>query len=462
MLFNSFDYFILLTISVFFYWVLPTVNARLSVLFVSSAVFYISWSLEYYIVLLSVLFFVWAASIVFLEKKNKRWLIVTVVLLLGLLSYYKYANFFLENLNSLISSDSDFSTLHIILPLGISFYVFQIIAYCVDVYNGKTKAERNPLVFFTFITFFPQLIAGPICRANELLPQLLKKQSITLQHFFEGGILLVCGLALKVAVADRIAPYVNVVFDSPVTYSGLDNSFVVIGFGVQILCDFWGYTLMAVGSGRLFGLILPFNFNLPYSAKSIADFWRRWHITLSSWLRDYLYIPLGGNRNGEWNTSRNLFITMVLGGLWHGASWNFIVWGAIHGAALIVQKYYYLLSIPKKIEKVLHNAQIGWLLTMLVVFLSWIFFRAEKISDAAQMLSQIWVINSTWFNSRLPIAFFEVLMIFVPLHYLIHKVTYGDNLKNYGFRYAPLYVPLIVLFTLVYYTKGSDFIYFQF
>ena len=462
MLFNSPEYFLLLGMAASLYWVLPSINARMLVLFLSSAVFYISWSLEYYFVLLGVLIFVWLVSILFLEKKDKRWLIITIIVLLGMLSYYKYANFFIDNINVLFANGSGLTALHIILPLGISFYIFQILAYCIDVYSGKTKAQRNPLVFFTFITFFPQLIAGPICRANELLPQLLKKQVFSIQYIFEGSILVICGLALKIAVADRIAPFVNVIFDSPTEFSGLDNALIVVGFGVQILCDFWGYSLMAVGSGRLFGLILPFNFNLPYSAKSIADFWRRWHITLSSWLRDYLYIPLGGNRVTEWKTARNLYITMLLGGLWHGASWNFVIWGGMHGGALIVQKYYSVLPLPKKMLNIFRNTQVSWLLTMLVVFFAWIFFRANGFGSAIEMVFQCIYVNSDWFESRLPIAFFEILIIFVPLHFLIHKVTFGDNLTAYGFRYAPVFVPLIVLFTVVYYTQGSDFIYFQF
>jgi len=462
MLFNSPEYFLLLGSAVFFYWILSSTNIRMLVLFVSSAIFYISWSLEYYVLLLGVLFYVWLVSILFLEKKDKRWLVVTILVLIGILVYFKYANFFLENINALLDPNVGFSALHIILPLGISFYVFQILAYCIDVYTGKICAERNPLVFFTFITFFPQLIAGPICRGSELLPQLLKKQFFSVQHIFEGGILLLCGLSLKVAVADRVAPFVNVVFDDPGQFSGMDNGLAIVGFGVQILCDFWGYSLIAVGSGRLFALSLPFNFNLPYSARTIADFWRRWHITLSSWLRDYLYIPLGGNRGSEFKTARNLFVTMLLGGLWHGASWNFVIWGGIHGAALIVQRYYRQLPLAKGFEKIFNNSKLSWSATMLIVFLSWVFFRANGFGVAIEMLSRVLLVSSDWFKSKLPIAFFEILVIFLPLHYLIHKLTYGENLILFGFRYAPVFVPIIALFTLVYYTHGSDFIYFQF
>lgn len=461
MLFNSFEYLYLVLGSFLAYWVMPTVNLRMLVLLVASAVFYISWSVTYYILLVLVLVLVWFLSLFYLSRSNKSALIVSIVSLLGLLSYFKYTNFFIDNLN-FITSGEGFSSLQIILPLGISFYIFQLMAYCVDVYKGKVKPEKNIIKFITFVSFYPQLIAGPICRAVELLPQMVAKQKISLGQCFDGVVISLCGLCLKVAIADRIAPYVNVVFDTPQSYSGFDNLLVVVGFGVQILCDFWGYSLIAVGTAMLFGLRLPHNFNLPYASLSISKFWQRWHITLGSWLRDYLYIPLGGNRGGAFFTSRNLLITMLVGGFWHGASWNFILWGGIHGLALIVNRYYSEIPLLKMFVPIMRIKLFSWVATMCVVFSAWVFFRAASLGDALMVFEVIFDFGPYWLSSSLPVEFFEVLVIFLPLHYLVHYMTHAVHGQLWGRRLAPIFVPLLALISIVYFQDSGEFIYFQF
>jgi len=462
MLFNSVDYLYLILVSFTCYWIMPSNHARTIVLLLASAVFYMSWSVEYYVLLVSVLVFVWWLSVEFLSRGSKGALTLSIVTLLSLLFYFKYTNFFIENIVSVIGAGDSFSTLEIILPLGVSFYVFQIIAYCVDVYKGKVEPEKNLLIFIAFITFFPQLIAGPICRAKELMPQLEKRKSLDSSMIFDGVIIALCGLCLKVAIADRIAPYVNVVFDAPGGFGGLDNLLAVVGFGVQILCDFWGYSLIAIGSALFFGLRLPHNFNLPYASLSIAEFWRRWHITLGSWLRDYLYIPLGGNRGGRLLSSRNLLITMLLGGLWHGASWNFIVWGGIHGFALVVNRYYRDIPVLNSMQWLAQIKAISWLLTILVVFSSWVFFRADSFQSALSVFYSIFDFSSAWLNTRMPVEFFEVVLIFIPLHLLIHYISYGDHLQLWARKFAPIYCPVLSLVMILYYQDGTDFIYFQF
>lgn len=466
MLFNSVEYIALLIGVLVCYWSLSSLRARQWLVFVASLYFYMSWSRVFILVLLALIAVNWFFGI-FIERHRSKlalWLVISINLVL--LAYFKYFNFLIENFDYLlkfIGPEWALSKLSIILPLGVSFYVFELISYQVDVFRGKINHENDSLAFAIFVLFFPHLIAGPICRAGQFLPQLHVKQGLDGEKIYNGLYWFLAGFVLKSAIADGIAPFVNVIFDAPDQYSGFDNLMATTGFGIQIICDFWGYSLMALGAALLFGYILPHNFNFPYAALSIRDFWRRWHMTLSSWLRDYLYIGLGGSRtDAEWKTQRNLIVTMLLGGLWHGASWNFIIWGGIHGVALAVNRWFELAAVDNNLIKFLRWPPFAWLLTMSVVFLSWIFFRAINLDHSLLMVVRILSPASGWFESKLSAVFFELLLLYFPLQWLIHYTTYRINMARQDIRWQLPSVALLNALAWLYYVNGDDFIYFQF
>jgi alginate O-acetyltransferase complex protein AlgI len=466
MLFNSIEYIIFLAISLGAYWLSPTIRLRQFLVLAASVYFYMSWSKIFIFMLLAMIGINWLIAAKISQTQRRFWLILACVLNLGLLAYFKYMNFFIENIESLIRlHDHNYQAayLSIILPLGISFYVFELISYQVDIYRGKFEHENNPIVFAIFILFFPHLIAGPICRAGQFMPQIRQLQSFDCAKFYNGLYMFLAGFALKCGIADGIAPFVNAIFASPENYSGFDDLMATIGFGIQILCDFWGYSLMALGAALLFGYTLPHNFNLPYAALSIRDFWRRWHITLSNWLRDYLYIALGGSRMGvAWKIQRNLVLTMLLGGFWHGASWNFIVWGAIHGGALAVNRWFEILNAPKFIVAILRWPPLAWILTMTVVFIAWTYFRAKSLEDATLILERILTPSIDWNSSKLAPAFFELILLYLPLQWLVHKTTYQFDITSLHILKPVLAVVILAAFSFLYYVDGSKFIYFQF
>lgn len=466
MLFNSLEYIYLLTASLVAYWLAPAVRLRQLVVLAASAYFYMSWSYAFGLMLFAIILVNWAIGWAIGRTKNRAWLIAACVLNLGLLAYFKYMNFFLDNWEAIMKLTSpgySITTLSIILPLGISFYVFELISYQVDLHKGVIRHERNPIAFSIFVLFFPHLIAGPICRAGQFLPQIHVLQRIDASKLYNGAYMFIGGLALKSGIADGIAPFVDAIFKTPMSYSGFDNLMATVGFGVQIFCDFWGYSLMALGAALLFGYSLPYNFNQPYSALSIRDFWRRWHITLSNWLRDYLYIALGGSRHSAgWKVQRNLVITMLLGGLWHGASWNFVIWGGIHGVALALNRWFGASRLPPGVKSVFTWKPMAWLLTMATVFVAWVFFRAPELDIAVAILANAFS-PAYWSGTQLAPVFFELLLLFLPLHWLIHRTTY-DNFDMTALpplRAASAF-SLLCAFSYVYFVTGNDFIYFQF
>ena len=466
MLFNSVEYLVLLTVSVIAYWAAPWLLARQVIVFAASAWFYASWNGTFFVMLAFLVAVNWVLGWQLQRSGRRGWLVIGCVVNLGLLAWFKYAKFLAENIAALVGlvrPGVPMPHLDIILPLGISFYVFELISYLADIYKGKTRHEPNPVAFSLFVLFFPHLIAGPICRPAHFLPQVNIKQRWNAGQFYNGMYLFLAGFALKCGIADGLAPFVDVIFKAPASYGGLDNLLASVGFGVQILCDFWGYSLMALGAALLFGYVLPANFNLPYAALSIRDFWRRWHITLSNWLRDYLYITLGGGRGPAWKVQRNLALTMLLGGLWHGASWNFVIWGALHGGALAVNRWFELSpQVPQLARKVFGFPPFAWLLTMLVVFVGWIFFRAHHISDAMVVLGQIVRPAEGWSRTRLPAVFFELLLLYLPLQWLVHRTTWDRDTQTPQPSWQVPGVALLTAFALVYYVDGNQFIYFQF
>ena len=349
----------------------------------ASCAFYAAWDFRYLILLglVSGIDYIAAAKIASVDDNNavrKRWVIGSVASNLGILGYFKYANFFLDNLNFL----GEYLAFHlpmvtILLPAGISFYTFKSMSYTIDVYRREIRPCDRFIDYVMFVTFFPDLIAGPIVRASIFLPQLDKAQKINLARVASGLSVFLLGFTKKRLFADNIANYVDPIFADPNVYSTGTLWFAAVAYALQIYTDFSGYSDMAIGTARMLGYELPRNFNTPYFSRSLSEFWRRWHITLSSWLRDYLYIPLGGNRKGKLRTSTNLMITMLLGGLWHGASWNFVIWGALHGGGLIIEKlktrHVSFIKIPWAISTII---------TFSFVTLSWVPFRAQSLDVA--------------------------------------------------------------------------------
>jgi alginate O-acetyltransferase complex protein AlgI len=318
-------------------------------------------------------------------RVRRRWLAASAALNLGLLGFFKYYNFFAGSLNlALARSGIQVAHLQIILPVGISFFTFESMSYTFDVYRGTLVPCRRLIDFALFIAFFPRLVAGPIIRASHFLPQLQRPLTLRWSDVQAGSMLFLSGLVKKILLADNLAVFVDPVFRAPQLYHPVTAWLAVLAYALQIYYDFSGYSDMAVGLAKVLGFDLPINFSAPYAARSLADFWRRWHISLSSWLRDYLYFPLGGNRKGDLRTYANLMATMLLGGLWHGASWNFVVWGGLHGLGLAVQKWsaarFPRVSLPPLIARAI---------TLLFVVLLWVPFRAHDWSMTVAMFHQL-------------------------------------------------------------------------
>ena len=324
-----------------------------------------------------------------LKRGKVRKIGLAIVILTELLPllYYKYSNFTLEIFHELLRSN--FSPEKMLLPVGISFFTFQAISYTVDVYKGRYPKTAELIDFAFYLTFFPLLIAGPITRAEVLLPQVqTPKDNVNENLVYKGLWLIICGLIKKALIADYIAQYNNIVFDAPASQSGFGNLMGVLGFSVQIYFDFSGYSDLAIGVAALMGYELKDNFRFPYQSLNLTEFWHRWHIALSTWFRDYLYIPLGGNRKGELHTYLNSFLAMIVAGLWHGASWMFIVWGVLHGIGLVIHKFCRNNGLDK-IPDNKYTKGISWFITFSYVSLAWIFFRAADMTTATTLIDNI-------------------------------------------------------------------------
>ncbi len=421
-------------------------------------------------------------------SRRKRWkkfgVIMSVLVNLFMLSYFKYAYLFVDTVNALFNLDigvmnhlalwsnrltgTHFDVSMILLPVGISFYTFQTISYTVDVYRGKVDPVKHILDFGFYVSFFPQLVAGPIVRASEFIPQLYKRYSLSYQEFGYALFLILKGLFKKMVIGDYLAlNFIDRVFANPTVFSGFENLMALFGYSLQVYVDFSGYTDIAIGGALLLGFRLPRNFNSPYKATSVGNFWKRWHISLSSWLRDYLYIPLGGNRRGRIMTDVNLMITMLLGGLWHGASWQFLVWGGLNGVGLVVYKLWKRIS---PYEKSKHWAARFWkiLNTFLFITFTRIWFRSESMEKANQLIRQV----TREFNvSIIPEVLWNYRLVFMimALGYFTHWVPerWKQALLNWFIRipiWAKVLITVLVIFTI--YQSWSaglqPFIYFQF
>ena len=389
---------------------------------------------------------------------------VSLLTSLGILAYFKYANFFLWNISQMVNAN--FQPLDLILPVGISFYTFQSVSYIIDVYKKRVEPTPTWLEYAFFLSFFPALVAGPIVRADYFLPQIRQNRHATRTEVYMGLWLIILGIVKKAIIADYIAQYNDLIFQTPGGYSGFETLMGVIGYTMQIYCDFSGYSDMAIGIALIMGFKLAKNFNFPYKSRNLTDFWRRWHISLSSWLRDYIYIPLGGNRKGTARTYINNFATMLIGGLWHGAAWKFVFWGAMHGAGLAVHKA----GKPwlSRIPDVWPVRALSWFVTFAFVAALWVFFRADSWQDSVTVLGSIFRDFSPAYIPAFAAArtlWLILMLVIVVAHCL--PTGFWDKAAAWFVR-SPWLAKLlifIVVVQLVLELRSEDvmpFIYFQF
>lgn len=433
-------------------------------------------ALSEWAVFLTILFLIILANLAYLplsrlpqNKQKKLFLTVSLLANLGILGIFKYFNFFIDSAETILQPlgvQTQFPTLNIILPVGISFYTFQTMSYTIDIYRGQLKATNRFLDFALFVSFFPQLVAGPIERASELLPRILNPRKLSFQQSTRGLYLILFGLFKKIAIADSIAKSVNSIYGTSGQVSWLDIVLATILFAVQIYCDFSGYSDIARGVSKLFGIELMRNFNLPYFSQNPSEFWQRWHISLSSWLRDYLYIPLGGNRQG--NVYRNLMITMVLGGLWHGAGWNFVLWGFYQGSLLCIYRFgkkvfSSITLLPKSFSKI--NSLTATVIFFVFTCYGWLLFRAnsfEQIASFTQILfTDIGNFNLTMAKPTLAgLCGLPLLIIYEILEYYNQSATF--YVKFPAVIRGVIYGLLTTIMIMGMSNAPEQFIYFQF
>ena len=474
MIFVSFEYVLFFTAVLLVRGAITNLNAEKWFLLVASYIFYMSWSIPcgFLILATSLIDYFVGVGLGRIENEGKRKLLLVVSIFanLGVLGYFKYTNFLLATVHGISNwLGYPMQALHydILLPAGISFFTFQSMTYTIETYRRRITPCHSPRDFLLFVAFFPQLLAGPINRAVDLLPQFNERLRATITDFEIGLVQFAVGAVKKLVISDQISPHVDLIFRSPGSYDGFTLLQGALGYAIQIYCDFSGYSDMAIGSARMLGFRFMENFQLPYSSVTITEFWRRWHISLSTWLRDYLYIPLGGNRKGTFRTYANIMITMLLGGLWHGASWNFIFWGGLHGLSLAIHKAWMALDPVASLKE---NAvfRFFWslfsrFLTLGVVVLGWIFFRAETWDTATQCVGRIlsWSQDGTHLVSPYILA---AIIGVVVVHFCIQK----DRLWSQEIVLRPLpirivaYSSLGLLLVCLAATDSAPFIYFQF
>ncbi len=478
MLFNSLDFAIFLPVVFILYWFVTNKNLKSQniLVVISSYVFYSFWDWRF---LSLIIFSTLTDYIIGLvlgkeenQKKRKILLWISMIINLGFLGIFKYYNFFIDNFKSaflFFGQEINISSLNIILPVGISFYTFQTMSYTIDVYRKQFKPTKDFIAFSAFVSFFPQLAAGPIERATNFLPQFYKKRTFDYTKAVDGLRQILWGLFKKVVIADNCAEFANEIFNNSSDYSGSTLVLGAVFFAFQIYGDFSGYSDMAIGIARLFGFDLKKNFAFPYFSRDIAEFWRRWHISLSNWFRDYLYIPLGGSKGGTWMKIRNTFIIFLVSGFWHGANWTFVAWGALNALFFLPL----LLSNKNRnnVETVAQNnffptfkEFISILITFGLTTLAWIFFRAENIGHAFEYIKEIFSASLFTKFEIFPIKIIFLILIFMAVEWIGRKQEYAIEkigLKwKWQYRYLMYYV--IILFILVFGAKEQEFIYFQF
>jgi len=485
MLFNSIDFAIFLPIVYILYWFVTNRNLALQnfLIIVSSFIFYGWWDWRFLILMVSSASVDYVVGILLTKENNlrKRKLLLScsIIVNLGILAFFKYFNFFVDNfvdVFSILGIKFNTISLRIVLPVGISFYTFQELSYIIDVYRKKIEPTKSIIDYFAFVSFFPQLVAGPISRAANLLPQFYKKRTFDYSKAVDGLRQILWGLFKKVVIADNCAEYANMFFNNSDHYSGYSLGLGALFFTFQIYCDFSGYSDIAIGTARLFGFEIMRNFAFPYFSRDMAEFWRRWHISLTTWFRDYLYIPLGGSKGGTWFKVRNVFIIFIVSGFWHGANWTFIVWGILNAIYFLP-----LLLLNKNrtnIEVIAHGKNLPNLkefLNMCITFcltvFAWVFFRANNIKEAFSYITQLFIGVFQYPGSIFHISFWSpyqtiliLIIIFIIIEWFGREQQYAIadlGLKWYKpLRWAMYYS--IILCILYFGKKEQPFIYFQF
>ena len=477
MLFNSLEFFVFFPLVVVVYFLLPF-RFRALLLVVASYIFYMCWRWEYAFLLLTQTGINLSCGKAIVSSENSRvrffWLACAICASLAVLFLFKYYHFFLGivgSLSPLVAFSLRLEDIPLAVPVGLSFYTLQALGYTIDVYQKRVAAERNPINFALFVAFFPQLLSGPIERAGNMLKQFRQKTDWDWTRVHSGAVLFLWGLFKKIVIADRLAVYVNLVYSDPQGYSGPTLLLATYFFAFQIYCDFSGYSDMAIGIARIFGYDLMINFRLPYFAESISDFWRRWHIALSTWFRDYLYIPLGGNRTNLLRWHINIMIVFATSGLWHGANWTFVIWGMLHGFYYLVE---WFLEVPGRLfcsliglrGKLLKVIKI--LITFHLVTFAWIFFKARSLDDAIHVIEGIFTTigGSLYLGPSQITTLLGVLLIILltTVQFFQYRgiIPFMKAERSYPLYIRwPVYMFLIFVIS-IFGMSSNDFIYFQF
>jgi alginate O-acetyltransferase complex protein AlgI len=473
MLFNSFEFLLFFPVVTTLYYLLPHAY-RWLMLLLASCYFYMAFVPEYILILGLTIVVDYGAGI-FIERstgrRRKLFLIASILVTCFILFVFKYFNFFNDNARFLFHTLGlayPVERFNILLPIGLSFHTFQSLSYVIEVYRGNQKAEKHFGIYSLYVMFYPQLVAGPIERPQNILHQFYEKKKLEWSNLVVGGRLILWGLFKKVVVADRVAIFANMVFDNPTQYQGFQTLFGMVFFTIQIYCDFSGYSDIAIGTARVMGFDLMQNFRYPYFSTSITEFWRRWHISLSTWFRDYVYIPLGGSANGRVMQYRNQLIVFAVSGLWHGASWNFIIWGVYHGLWLIAENIF---KVPRATPLFTAKGLWRFTITISAVIVGWVFFRAKTFQGAMEIFSGL----PHFHKSQLGLYMFgnnvfELLVCFVSIAILFVADFFLDFKDSFArFDSYPLPVKWAVYYILIgmlafagLYHQQSEFIYFQF
>ena len=479
MLFNSLDFAIFLPVVFMLYWFITDRNLKAQnlLLVLASYFFYGWWDWRFLSLILFSTLVDYTVGLALAKQENhtkRRMLLWTSILVnLGFLGFFKYYNFFLDNFVSAFSffgTEFQANSLNIILPVGISFYTFQTLSYTIDIYRRKLEPTKDIVAFSAFVSFFPQLVAGPIERASNLLPQFYKKRTFDYAKASDGVRQILWGLFKKMVIADNCAEYANEIFNNSADYNGSTLLLGALFFTFQIYGDFSGYSDIAIGTSRLFGFNLKQNFAFPYFSRDIAEFWRRWHISLSTWFRDYLYIPLGGSRGGTWMKVRNTFIIFIVSGFWHGANWTFIAWGALNAI------YFLPLLLRKKNRVHLGAISTNYyfpslkdgfniLITFLLTVIAWVFFRAENISHALSYISEIFSISLFTSPEILPWEMMSLIAIFISVEWFGRNGLYAlEGLNKIKASFVKIGISFILIIVTILYMSNTEqeFIYFQF
>lgn len=472
MLFNSFEFLLFFPIVTGLYFLIPY-KWRWLLLLIASCYFYMAFVPVYILILGFTIVVDYFAGIYIANqsgRKRKIALAASIVANVGVLAFFKYWNFLNANLTELLgffSAENPVPFLKILLPIGLSFHTFQAMSYTIEVYRGNQQPERHFGIYALYVMFYPQLVAGPIERPQNILHQFREKYNFDYARVVDGLRLMLWGLFKKMVIADRLAFYVGDIFDHPSEYHGFSVLLAAYFFSVQIYCDFSGYSDIARGAARVMGFELMQNFNLPYFARSVREFWSRWHISLSTWFRDYLYIPLGGNRVSQPRWMANLLIVFIVSGLWHGANWTFIIWGALHGAYLVAEILIGKIEPLKAFVKTAAGKFSAWFITLHLVVLAWIFFRAKNVHDAWLLIRNIFKTDKPHFITQDNLVHLVFGSFFIAVLFLVeyfHRTTSVENSigKLSVVRRWGVYLTLVL--TLLWFgvfTK-NEFIYFQF